>query len=203
MRAAVRATQLWLERVVIGLTLCPWAKPAHDRAAVHFVHVAAADAEVVFASILAEMENIRAGNSETTLLVVPNAFEDDFADFNEFLQNVEEYLQDEAMDDEFQLVGFHPCFQFADEDSVDPSNWVNRSPWPTIHILRQDDVTKAVTDNPKLAEEVPSNNQRVLRAMGVDTIRDLVSTAVQDSGGVAGDRESTVAASSALCGCDG
>ena len=181
----VLATRLWLERVVIGLSLCPWAKPVHERGGVKIVNVATTEPEAIFSRVLHEMEQLNAGDAETTIVVAPDAFENDFVAFNDFLQDAEEYLRQEELDDSFQVVGFHPQFQFGEEDASDASNFVNRSPYCSIHVLRQQQVTQAIQEQPKLAESVPKVNQKLLRGLGALHMRRLLNDARRDSGIVA------------------
>ena len=160
---------------MIGLSLCPWAKPVHDKQAVRLVHTAADDIDDLFNIVLKEMDALVASDDfETTIVVAPNAFTNDFISFNDFIGSAEGYLQDEELDEDFQLVGFHPHFRFASEEPADASNFVNRSPHPSIHILRQADVTAAIDAQPKLAETVPGTNQRLLRQLGSQRMRQLI-----------------------------
>lgn len=175
MRAELLATRRWLERVVIGLSLCPWAKPVHDKQAVRLVHTAAHEAEDVLDDVLREIDALAARDDfETTIVVAPNAFVHDFVAFNDFLSSAEGYLQDEELHEDFQLVGFHPHFRFAGESPDDASNFVNRSPHPSIHVLRQADVTNAIEAQPKLAESVPTTNAERLRVLGSQRMRQLI-----------------------------
>ena len=174
MRLPTIATRLWVERVVIGLSLCPWVRPVHDRAALRFTQTNSADTEGLFACLLNEMDSLSSRSThETVIVVAPQAFPDDFVAFNDFVQDVEEWLREQRLDSTFQLVGFHPHFTFAGESYDDAGNFVNRSPAPAFHLLRQDDVTKAVDSSPT-ALEVPQVNQKLLRELGTERLRTLV-----------------------------
>jgi hypothetical protein len=179
---ATIATRLWLERVVIGLSLCPWAKPVHERGGVKYAHTRTEVPDTLFDCVLKELDLLSAGDAETTLVVASQAFQDDFLSFNHFVQDVEEYLRQEALDDKFQVVGFHPRFQFADEDASDASNFVNRSPYPAIHLLRQEQISESIDAQPKLAESVPFSNQRMLRKLGAEHMARLLAGVKRDSG---------------------
>ena len=178
----VAAVRLWVERVVIGLSLCPWAKPVHtERAALRFAHSNACCAEDLFAGVLHEVELLSPPcEHESSILVAPGAFPDDFLAFNDFVQDVEEYFRQERLDEDFQVVSFHPHFCFAGEDTDDAGNFVNRSPHPAIHLLRQADVTEAI-DSHKDSLEVPQSNQRLLRRLGAAKLRELLSGARRDA----------------------
>lgn len=178
----VAAVRLWVERVVIGLALCPWARPVHtERSALRFAQTGATGTEGLLCSTLQEMDLLSFPDSrhESTMLVAPLAFTDDFIAFNDFVNDVEDMLRDERRDEEFQLIGFHPQFLFADADEDDAANYVNRSPHPVLHLLRQDDVTAAVDAHPD-SLSISSVNQKLLRSMGGSRLKQLVSAARSD-----------------------
>lgn len=193
---ALGATRRWVETVVIGLSLCPWARPVMDREALRFVYSGAADADRLLASVRCELDVLGEALSgrmlaevgddvaapETTIIVAPDAFADDFVALNEFVQmDCQEYLRAQGLDEAFQVVAFHPQFRFADEDADDPSNFVNRSPFTTLHLLPQDAVTAAIEAAPELAERLPQINQESLRSLGLRRVSQMVrDTAVMD-----------------------
>jgi hypothetical protein len=133
------------------------------------------------------------GVPTTTLIVAPNAYPDDFEAFNEFVLSAEDYMHRSSLDDDFQLVAFHPKFCFAGEVEDDASNFANRSPYPTLHVLRQADVTAAVDEQPQLAGSVPRTNKLLLRRLGVAKLSELVH-GTRDDGDAIGGGESDVAA---------
>lgn len=150
---------------MIGLTLCPWARPVQP--SIHFVQTEAPNREGVYLALYDELQNLASGTPpevpETTILVAPYAFKDDFLEFHALVVDFEDFLEETAL--EFQVVGFHPHHVFGGEDPSDPGNFVNRSPHPMVHILRQASITDAVEANPKLAGSVPSTNQALLRSL--------------------------------------
>ena len=95
------------------------------------------------------------------------------------------------------LVGFHPQFRFADEEPDDPSNGVNRSPYPAVHLLRQESVTDAIDAQPDLAGAVPHTNKRLLRSMGAQRMAQLVGGCLDADGGEEGAPASRVDSSDA------
>ena len=178
----VAAVRLWVERVVIGLALCPWARPVHtERSALRFAQTGATCTEGLLCSTLQEMDllSLPGSRHESTMLVAPLAFPDDFIAFNNFVNDVELWLRQERRDEEFQLIGFHPQFLFAGADPDDAANFVNRSPHPVLHVLRQEDVTAAVDAHPD-SLSISKVNQRLLRSMGGARLRQLVSAARRD-----------------------
>ncbi len=140
------ATERWLERAVIGLNLCPFAKAVHTRGKIRTVLSSAADEHGVMLELIAELkhlEQISADAVDTSLIVIPQFFSD-FEDFNDFLGEAEDELWVQGFEGVFQLASFHPRYQFAETDVNDAQNNTNRAPYPTLHILREASVDVAV-----------------------------------------------------------
>jgi len=138
MASVVGATRRWVSDVVIGLVLCPWAQPARDRGGIRYAVTAAPTPEALLAEVAAEMHLMQElPEIETTLLIHPYALRawDDFYPW--IVLDAEGWLEREGLDEDFQIVGFHPGFCFGGEEADDPSHWTNRSPYPMTHILRQ------------------------------------------------------------------
>ena len=181
---AIRATRLWLERVVIGLSLCPWARPPYERGGVRIATTEASTPEDLSVALFREialLQHEAETPPETSILVCPQAFPEDFVAFAEFVADAEELIRLKDLDDEYQLVAFHPQFRFADEDADDASNFVNRSPYPALHILTQQSVTQAVDLQSELAESTPTTNQALLRKLGAEHMRRRVDATIADA----------------------
>ena len=164
----VRADTLdWLERAVIGLNLCPFAKAVHARGQVHLAISAALDEEALQADLLAELRELVAldpQERDTTLLVLPHALAD-FLDFNDFLDVADSALQSLDLDGEIQIASFHPDYQFAGTAPDDVTNCSNRSPYPILHLLREDSVERAVEAFPDAAD-IFERNMATLQTLG-------------------------------------
>jgi hypothetical protein len=162
-------TRRWLERAVIGLNLCPFAKAVHVKAQIHYaVHLPTEEAGLMDA-LLAEANELAAVDAavrDTTLLIAPNTLAD-FLDFNDFLGRAERKLSRAGFDGVFQLASFHPQFQFAGTEPDDIENATNRAPYPTLHLLREDSVSRAVQAFPE-AEAIFERNIETLEALGPD-----------------------------------
>lgn len=160
-------TQRWLERAVIGLNLCPFAKAVHVRRQIRCAaYLPGDDAELIDA-LLAEARSLAAVDAaerDTTLLVAPNVL-DDFLDFNAFVSSAERRLAREGFDGVFQLASFHPRFQFAGTEVDDITNATNRAPYPTLHLLREESVSRAVDAFPD-AEAIFGRNIETLERIG-------------------------------------
>ncbi|MFT3717803.1 DUF1415 domain-containing protein [Pseudorhodoferax sp.] len=164
--AAVRAdTIAWLERAVIGLNLCPFAKSVHATGRLHLAVSGAQDADAVEADLRRELQDLVALDAavrDTTLLVLPQALPD-FLDFNDFLDRADALVEALALDGVVQVASFHPGFQFAGTTPDDVTNCSNRSPYPTLHLLREDSVARAVEAFPDAAEIFERNIETLER----------------------------------------
>jgi uncharacterized protein len=146
LNAPVRDTRHWLERAVIGLNLCPFAKAVHVKDQVHYAVSAASQPSEVLVDLRRELDALIALDPavrETTLLIVPGCLRD-FLDFNEFMAQAERVVRKRRLEGVIQLASFHPDFQFAGSEADDVGNFTNRSPYPTIHLLREESIDRAV-----------------------------------------------------------
>ena len=160
-------TRRWLERAVIGLNLCPFAKAVHVKGQVHLAACAADDVPGVIESLDAEITDLLSldpGRRDTTLLVVPRGF-DEFLLFNDLVRQGERLLQRRKLAGVLQLASFHPAFVFAGANEDDMANFSNRSPWPTLHLLREESMDRAVAAFPE-AEAIYEANIRTLERLG-------------------------------------
>lgn len=158
----------WLERAVIGLNLCPFAKAVHVRGQIHWVVSTAADTVALEDELLRELEALAAADPavrDTTLLVVSQGLLDDFFLFHHFVRDAERLLQRHGWEGVLQLASFHPDFQFADAPPDALSHCTNRAPYPTLHLLREASIDRAVQAFPD-AEAIYGNNIRTLERLG-------------------------------------
>jgi len=143
---ALAETRAWVERAVIGLQLCPFAKAPQVKGQVRYVASEAADADALLADLVAELKLLAAAppeRIETTLLVHPRAFAD-FEDHNDFLEIAEAALVALDLEGVIQIASFHPDYRFAGSEPDDIANATNRSPHPTLHLLREDSIERAL-----------------------------------------------------------
>ncbi|MBU3021839.1 DUF1415 domain-containing protein [Aestuariibacter sp. A3R04] len=140
----VDATRAWLERVVIGYQFCPFAKPVHEINAIRYTPVVATDFAHALEAVYQECLYLSAHpDTATTLVIFPNGF-DDFNTYLDLLAMAEQLMTQNRMNGEFQLASFHPDYLFDGEPADAPSHFTNRSPYPVIHIIREDDIEKAM-----------------------------------------------------------
>ncbi len=165
--AVIAATQRWVERAVIGLNLCPFAKGVQSKGQVHYVVSQADDAPSLLIDLkqqLQDLLNSDPAQRDTTLLIAPLAFPD-FLDFNDFLDRADRLLRKMRLDGDYQIASFHPQFQFADADADDISHYTNRAPYPILHLLREESIDRAVEAFPDAAL-IFEKNMETLRALG-------------------------------------
>lgn len=161
------ATQVWLERAVIGLNLCPFAKAVHVKKQIRYVVSSAITPEDLLKELINEFELLAETSSEkidTTLLIHPYVFTD-FLDYNDFLDVADAALDELDLADELQVASMHPQYQFANTQPDDMENYTNRSPYPTLHLLRESSVDKAVAAFPE-ADQIFEKNITTMKQLG-------------------------------------
>lgn len=176
------AARRWVERVVVGLDLCPFAGDVLRGDRLRIAVCDAASPEGVLAALDAELARLlrtEVRELETTLLVLANALRD-FDAFNAFLDVAEELVRRRGCEGVVQIASFHPEYRFAAEAPDDPASFTNRSPHPMLHLLREESVALAVASHPDPAA-IPARNVARMRAMGADALRALVAACLHDS----------------------
>lgn len=165
--AVIHSMRRWLERAVIGLNLCPFAKSVYVKNQVHYVVCRATESAEVLEVLRTELLSLSQSDPQmrdTTLLVLADAF-GDFVEFNDFLYSADKALRKLKLDGELQIASFHPQFQFADAGPEDIGNFTNRAPYPTLHLLREASIDKAVEAFPA-AEQIYEKNIATLQQLG-------------------------------------
>jgi hypothetical protein len=163
----IAATRLWIERAVIGLDLCPFARAVYAADRIRYVASQAPTPEALLEELLRELKTLAAADPEavdTTLLIHPHVLLD-FHDFNDFLDVADAAVADLGLEGVLQVASFHPAYQFAGTTPADITNFTNRSPHPTLHLLREASVDKAVAAFPD-AEAIYGRNIAMLRRLG-------------------------------------
>jgi hypothetical protein len=166
---ALAETRAWVERGVIGLHLCPFARAPQVKGQVRYVLSAASDPQALLAALVAELGKLAAEAPElveTTLLIHPYALAD-FADHNDFLSVAEETLATLGLEGVIQIASFHPDYQFAGSAPGDIANATNRSPYPTLHLLREESIARAL-DSFAHPEAIYEANIATMERLGAD-----------------------------------
>ena len=166
-RTAIEDTQKWLLEAVVGLNLCPFAKSVVAKDMVRYRVCVSSDPADVLAMLREELQHLAEADPDkldTTLLIAPNALPD-FLDFNDFLADCDDVLMDLDLDGVLQVADFHPLYQFGGTEVDDIENFTNRTPYPTLHLLREASIDKAVEAYPD-ASLIFERNIEVLNKLG-------------------------------------
>ena len=163
----------WLELLVVGMDLCPFAARELEAERVRFAVSNAATEEQLLVDLDAELTLLGSEPAiETTLLIHPQVLED-FADYNQFLDIVDLLLQQTDNEGVLQVASFHPDYQFAGTAKDDAGNYTNRSPYPILHILREESLERAIAGYPDI-DAVPDRNVERMNALGTERFRILL-----------------------------
>jgi hypothetical protein len=165
--AVIQATRRWLEKAVIGLNLCPFARSVHQRGQIRFTVSDARSEEVLLADLKAELQLLVTTSPEaldTTLLIHPQVLKD-FLEYNAFLTSVEETLAAMRLVGIVQVASFHPQYVFAGTDPDDVTNCTNRAPFPTLHLLREASLERAIESHPDTSQ-IYEANMETMRRLG-------------------------------------
>ena len=177
---AISATTAWLEKVVIGLNLCPFAKSIHVKRQIRYSVSFANNSEALREDFKRELTGLvaaRPDQIESTLLIHPQVLED-FQDYLHFLVDCETTLEELELDGVIQVASFHPHYQFAGTKANDVTNYSNRSPYPTLHLLREASVTRAVESFPDTAA-IYESNIATLKKIGMARMEEMAAALMQ------------------------
>ncbi|MBX9768056.1 MAG: DUF1415 domain-containing protein [Bdellovibrionales bacterium] len=170
----IAQTKEWLEKAVIGLNLCPFAKAVHVKKQIRYVVSSAHSEQALVLDLMEELQRLErtdAAEIDTTLLIHPEVL-NDFSAYNDFLETVDRALEELDLDGTIQVASFHPRYQFAGTKPEDITNYTNRSPYPMLHLLREESVAKAVDAFPDV-EDIPEKNMQTLEELGHEGWRKL------------------------------
>lgn len=164
----VAAMREWIEKAVIGLNLCPFAKAVYVKNQVHYVVSTAPHLDGLLEDLDRELDFLAAADPDeidTTLLIHPTLLPD-FLDFNDFMQLAEAAVDEHGLQGVIQIASFHPAFQFEGTAPDDLGNYTNRAPFPTLHLLREASIERAVAAFPE-AETIYERNIETLQKIGL------------------------------------
>lgn len=165
----IAETRAWVDRAVIGLNLCPFAKAVQVKQQIRYVVCGATDTDALQSALLDELELLALADPEvtdTTLLIHPLVLQD-FADYNAFLDVADAALAVLKLEGVLQIASFHPQYQFADASADDITNATNRSPYPTLHLIREASIDRAVAAFPE-AETIFETNMATMEGLGAE-----------------------------------
>lgn len=171
-QVAIADTQRWLERAVIGLNLCPFAKAVHVKGLIHYAVSEATTPTELLNDLKNELNSLINTDIasvsiayDTTLLIAPYCLQD-FLDFNDFLGKADKLITKMKLEGTIQLANFHPQYQFAGTAPDDITNFTNRAPYPTLHLLRESSIDQAVAAFPE-AEAIFEVNMQTMERLGI------------------------------------
>ncbi len=172
---ALKRTQNWLEDFVLGLNLCPFARHPFRNEKVHYVVYEGDNLENLTQIVVKELDflnRVTPAVVETTIIILLDALKD-FDEYLDFLEVVEFVVEKLDMDVAFQIASFHPQYQFEGTDETDAENYTNRSPFPMLHLLREDSVTRAVEAFPEVGD-IPARNIQTMNDLGLLKIKEML-----------------------------
>jgi len=179
---AIAETRAWIEHAVIGLNLCPFAKAVHTKGQIRYVVSDDTDPEDLLNTLCEELQRLAdtdPAEVDTTLIIHPQVL-GDFLDYNDFLEMADAAVEDMGLEGVVQVASFHPQYQFEGTAPDDVSNASNRSPYPTLHLLREDSVDRAVDAFPE-AERIYEANIATLEKLGPQGWAELQARIKQDA----------------------
>jgi len=165
----ITATHAWIEKAVIGLNLCPFAKSVFVKTQIRYAVSDAQTVEELLADFISELQNLASADSalcDTTLLIHPYVLQN-FLDYNDFLDLADTAVANLGLDGEIQIASFHPDYQFAGTSPTDIGNYTNRSPYPILHLLRESSIERAVAAFPD-ASDIYEKNIETLHRIGIE-----------------------------------
>lgn len=171
----IARTHCWIERVVVELNLCPFARKPYEGGQVRYVVSVAERPEDLLEDVQRELELLRttdAAEVETTVLIHPYVL-NDFLDYNDFLGIVDALIEEGGYAGEFQVASLHPDYQFAGTEADDAENYTNRSPYPILHLLREEGLARAIAGYAR-PDKIPERNIRALEKLGVARMREIL-----------------------------
>lgn len=172
-------TKRWIIDVVVGCNFCPFAAKEVKRGSIHYDVLQNAETKTVLPAVmncLYQLDNDPA--VETSLLILPGSFHD-FNNYLDLLELAEKLLEKEKYEGIYQIAGFHPEYLFAESSMADPANYTNRSPYPMLHFLREESVSKAVDSHPGI-DDVPNKNIAFAKAKGLTYMKKLLAECMME-----------------------
>lgn len=169
----IEAVKTWVETVVVGLNLCPFAKQALLANGVRFVVTEATTEEGLLAALQVELELLDQCSSIETILLIHPAVLRDFYDYNQFLDYADGLLIEMEREGVYQIASFHPDYQFGGTEPDDAENYTNRSPYPILHLIREASLEQAVANYPD-SDKIPERNIALANSLGRDKLQALL-----------------------------
>jgi uncharacterized protein len=173
----ITQTKKWIKDVVVGCNFCPFAAREIKRDSIHYEVLFNATNELTLQAV-AKMFTLLDSNEtvETVLLIMPNAF-DAFNPYLDIVDKAEQLLEKENYEGIYQIASFHPQYLFAGSSIIDPSNYTNRSPYPMLHFLREESVSRVIDAHPNI-DDVPEQNVQFAKEKGLEYMQKLFASCI-------------------------
>ena len=166
----INKTRTWLEEIVIKHNFCPFAKRELLKDTIRFHSIATDDLETALEELVSEFTHLDENpDTETTLMIFSNGFSD-FDDYLDLVEISNALLEDQGYAGVYQVASFHPEYCFEGAPSEDPANYTNRSPFPTLHIIREASLEAAIESHPD-PEGIPERNVEYARTLGLESLK--------------------------------
>ncbi|MEH6629126.1 MAG: DUF1415 domain-containing protein [Motiliproteus sp.] len=178
----ISAVRQWVESLVVDMNLCPFAKRELVKNRVRFIVAEATTEEQLLMVLQAELERMTTDPGiETTLLIHPKVLQD-FFDYNQFLDYADVLLQQMELEGIYQIASFHPDYQFGGTNFDAAENYTNRSPYPVLHLLREESLARAIDYYPDV-DEIPGRNIALMNRLGAAKLQALMHGCLAGAGG--------------------
>ncbi|MFT3908174.1 MAG: DUF1415 domain-containing protein [Ferruginibacter sp.] len=169
----IKQTKNWINQVVVGCGFCPFAAREMKRGSVHYEVLQQSDKASALKAMILLLHQMDANDTiETALLILPEGFKS-FDIYLQLTDMADTLLAKEKYEGIYQVASFHPRYLFAGSDDNDPANYTNRSPYPMLHFLREESVSKAVDSYPDI-DEVPNRNVRFANEKGLEYMKKML-----------------------------
>jgi len=180
MKGLLKQTQCWLDRVIIKHNICPFAKKERDKGSIRFAINQSNDLSTALEELVLECEKLDDNPEiETTLFVLSKIA----LDFNEYLDLLEisnQLIIEQGYEGVYQLASFHPDYCFSGSDDTDPANYTNRSPSPTLHIIREESLERALQNYPE-PELIPERNVVYCQSLGLEKMQKMLADCLEQN----------------------
>ena len=176
----IETTKLWLERFVIGLNLCPFAKHPFRNEKIRYIVFEGDNLEKLTETWLKEANELAETTPsvlETTLIILPEVL-DEFEEYLDFVEMAEFILAEVDLEGVIQIASFHPDYQFDETEPTDVENYTNRSPFPMLHLIREDSIMRAVEAYPEVGD-IPDNNIDTMNKLGITRVKQMLDDIIR------------------------
>ena len=171
----VQSVRQWVENLIVGMNLCPFAKREIMKNRVRFTTTSSATEAQLLMALQTELELLNTDPSVETTLLIHSKVLQDFYDYNAFLGYADSLLVEMGLEGVYQIASFHPDYQFAGTMPEDAENYTNRSPYPMLHLIREASLERVIADYPDV-DQIPARNIRLMNEQGQDKLQALLKS---------------------------